>query len=89
MTTSMGEEWDDKASGGGNGEVGVGLGGRLEVPRLAMAGSPLMALRTADPPHLKQRTGRLFRSRRRKGSLSSPRICLLEITVSIFAPGNS
>jgi len=45
--------------------------------RLAICASPLTAERTAEPPHLKQSTGRLFRSRVLYKSLSSNNSCLL------------
>lgn len=51
----------------------VGEGGTSE----AMWASPLIAVRTAEPPHLKQRTGRLWRSRSLNRSRSSNSSCLL------------
>jgi hypothetical protein len=46
--------------------------------RSAICASPLMAERTAEPPHLKQSTGRLFRSRVLYKSRSSNSSCLLK-----------
>ena len=52
--------------------------GEEDVRRAAICASPLIAERTADPPHLKQSTGWLFRSRVLYRSRSSNNSCLLE-----------